>query len=110
MPSVKLTESVSMYVVIFKGIAPCPLLHTQVIQDKQPTHYKAHMLSGHGVLPRTILLANTTFVDLIATPLQSDERGARTHCASVTVHMAQCTWLRELGYMLQLDFKPLTGL
>ena len=64
MPSVKLTESVPMYVVIFKGIAPCPQLHTQVIQDKQPTHYKAHMLSGHGVLPRTILLANTTFVDL----------------------------------------------
>ena len=64
MPSVELTESVPMYVVIFKGIAPCPLLHTQVIQDKQPTHYKAHMLSGHGVLLRTILLANTTFVDL----------------------------------------------
>ena len=50
MPSVELTESVPMYVVIFKGIAPCPQLHTQVMQDKQPTHYKAHVLSGHGAL------------------------------------------------------------
>ena len=50
-----------MYVVIFKGTAPCPLLHIQVMQDKQHIK-KAHMCWVGVVHYHTP--ASTTLVDL----------------------------------------------